>query len=106
MEIFGVREIKGDPSNSVDSEGLFSTHFADVAPPVSSLIGSLQWCPDSRNLFASCADDGVVNVWDQSAVGAGGKASHGRWAPPQGLLFRHLGHRWVPWGLKTFGPGF
>eukprot|EP00897_Mesotaenium_endlicherianum_P007866 jgi/Mesen1/7107/ME000369S06430 len=69
----------------------------EEAAPVRSFEGHseavlcVQWCPDRATVFGSCAEDGLLNLWDtsqhQSEKGAKKDAA------PDGLLFQHAGHR-------------
>ncbi|QDZ19234.1 WD40 repeat domain-containing protein [Chloropicon primus] len=47
----------------------------------------VEWCPNQKGVFASSAEDGVLNVWDMGKTHS--KSSD---VPPQ-LLFQHVGHR-------------
>jgi histone-binding protein RBBP4 len=29
---------------------------------------NVQWCPDRASVFGSCAEDGLLNVWDYEKV--------------------------------------
>jgi hypothetical protein len=34
------------------------------------LVVAVQWCPDRASVFGSCAEDGLLNVWDYEKVKA------------------------------------
>lgn len=57
----------------------------------------VQWCPDKSSVFGSCAEDGVLNVWDHEKVTAASRDSGNlskRFSnPAPGLFFQHVGHR-------------
>jgi len=33
-------------------------------------LTTVQWCPDQKGVFASGGDDGYLNIWDASKIGA------------------------------------
>eukprot|EP00850_Spirogloea_muscicola_P017166 SM000145S00783 [mRNA] locus=s145:63233:64556:+ [translate_table: standard] len=65
----------------------------------SAAVLCVQWCPDRGTAFASCAEDGLLNIWDSSKVNSNGLAEAGKKGPGamkqsnRGLLFQHVGHR-------------
>eukprot|EP00850_Spirogloea_muscicola_P010384 SM000061S19211 [mRNA] locus=s61:147949:150289:- [translate_table: standard] len=66
----------------------------------SAAVLCVQWCPDRGTAFASCAEDGLLNIWDSSKVNnSNGLAEAGKKGPgamkqsDPGLIFQHVGHR-------------
>ncbi|GAA0185518.1 hypothetical protein LIER_32806 [Lithospermum erythrorhizon] len=51
----------------------------------------VQWSPDKSSVFGSCAEDGLLNIWDYDKVGK--KESEAESPNPPGLFFQHAGHR-------------
>ncbi|KAJ3684732.1 hypothetical protein LUZ61_013896 [Rhynchospora tenuis] len=71
-----------------------------VASPIHEFEGhtapilSIQWCPDRASVFASAAEDGMLNIWDYDKVGNNKKTERAKARPaPPGLFFQHGGHR-------------
>lgn len=61
----------------------------------SAAVLCVQWCPDRASVFGSCAEDGLLNVWDIEKVGKvldTSKLKQPIKVPP-GLFFQHTGHR-------------
>ncbi|XP_031092989.1 WD-40 repeat-containing protein MSI4-like [Ipomoea triloba] len=58
----------------------------------SAAVLCVQWSPDKSSVFGSSAEDGILNIWDHEKIG---KEDPGKKPPnsPQGLFFRHAGHR-------------
>ncbi|KAH0652048.1 hypothetical protein KY290_032707 [Solanum tuberosum] len=57
----------------------------------------VQWCPDRSSVFGSCAEDGLLNIWDYEKVGAAKdsdiESDEDEEESPPGLFFQHAGHR-------------
>ncbi|WOG99155.1 hypothetical protein DCAR_0518503 [Daucus carota subsp. sativus] len=51
----------------------------------SEAVLCVQWSPDSSSVFGSSAEDGILNIWDHKQIGQKDN--------PNGLFFRHAGHR-------------
>ncbi|XP_074361683.1 WD-40 repeat-containing protein MSI4-like isoform X2 [Apium graveolens] len=51
----------------------------------SEAVLCVQWSPDRSSVFGSSAEDGVLNMWDHKLIGQQDN--------PNGLFFRHAGHR-------------
>ncbi|KAL3639766.1 WD-40 repeat-containing protein msi4 [Castilleja foliolosa] len=52
----------------------------------------VQWSPAKASVFGSSAEDGILNIWDHGKVGKA--VNHaGNSSSPQGLFFKHAGHR-------------
>ncbi|CAI5980943.1 unnamed protein product [Closterium sp. NIES-65] len=118
VRLFDVRKLGGGPVGKVEGEArgkAKATHAFRGGHQAAVL--SVQWCPDSPTVFASCAEDGLVNIWDCSLVssrhtcasdGDGAMLGLGWPSPslhveavkssradgvPPGLLFQHVGHQ-------------
>jgi histone-binding protein RBBP4 len=61
----------------------------------SAAVLCVQWCPDRASVFGSCAEDGLLNVWDYEKVGKTLDTSKFKQPVkvPPGLFFQHTGHR-------------
>lgn len=57
----------------------------------------VQWCPNRSSVFGSCAEDGLLNIWDYEKVGAAKdsdiESDEDEEESPPGLFFQHAGHR-------------
>ncbi|CAI5465468.1 unnamed protein product [Closterium sp. Yama58-4] len=85
------------------NENLVVTGGADKS------VRLFDWCPDSPTVFASCAEDGLVNIWDCSLLHVEAVKSSRADGVPPGLLFQHVGHQdrviefqWAPKDPWTF----
>eukprot|EP00271_Cylindrocystis_brebissonii_P021615 TRINITY_DN7834_c0_g3_i1.p1 TRINITY_DN7834_c0_g3~~TRINITY_DN7834_c0_g3_i1.p1 ORF type:complete len:736 (-),score=166.66 TRINITY_DN7834_c0_g3_i1:74-2281(-) len=111
VKLIDRRKMRASPSTSSSPPCVLHTFNAHK-----EAVMCVQWAPQKAGVFASGADDGVINVWDISKMdfSANGNASppkDGSSAPPAGLLFEHLGHRervtdlhWNPsdpWGVVS-----
>lgn len=52
-------------------------------------ITNVMWSPTDSRFFATAGDDGIVSVWDSEKSGAPSQLD----GLPEGLFFRHTGHR-------------
>ncbi|XP_024395782.1 WD-40 repeat-containing protein MSI4 isoform X2 [Physcomitrium patens] len=61
----------------------------------SAAVLCVQWCPDRASVFGSCAEDGLLNVWDYEKVGKALDTTNLKQPVkvPPGLFFQHTGHR-------------
>ncbi|KAG0566457.1 hypothetical protein M758_7G060800 [Ceratodon purpureus] len=61
----------------------------------SAAVLCVQWCPDRASVFGSCAEDGLLNVWDFEKVGRAWDTTKLKQPVkvPPGLFFQHTGHR-------------
>ena len=55
-------------------------------------LTTVQWCPDQKGVFASGGDDGYLNIWDASKIGAAQTPEQKKAGPPE-MMFQHAGHR-------------
>ena len=53
-------------------------------------ITTVQWCPDQKGVFASGSEDGYLNIWDITRIGAAQTPEQKKAALPE-LLFQHAG---------------
>jgi len=77
-------------------------------------ITTVQWCPDQDGVFASAGEDGYLNVFDRSRIGAEQTPEAKKLGPPE-VLFQHAGHRssladfhWNPcdpWTIASVSSG-
>ncbi|XP_047339836.1 WD-40 repeat-containing protein MSI4-like [Impatiens glandulifera] len=59
-----------------------------------AVVLCVQWSPDKSFVFGSSAEDGILNLWDIEKIGKKQETSGSRYSSyPQGLLFKHAGHR-------------
>ncbi|CAI5982279.1 unnamed protein product [Closterium sp. NIES-64] len=110
VRLFDVRKLGGGPVGKVEGEArgkAKATHAFRGGHQAAVL--SVQWCPDSPTVFASCAEDGLVNIWDCSLLHVEAVKSSRADGVPPGLLFQHVGHQdrviefqWAPKDPWTF----
>ncbi|KAJ8766938.1 hypothetical protein K2173_011756 [Erythroxylum novogranatense] len=104
--------LTGSADNSVrmfDRRNLTSN---GVGSPVNTFEGHkaavlcVQWFPDKSSVFGSSAEDGLLNIWDYEKVGKKSEHATRGASNPQGLFFRHAGHRdkVVDFHWNTYDP--
>ncbi|CAK9191004.1 unnamed protein product, partial [Sphagnum troendelagicum] len=87
VRLFDHRKLSASNSQGTPIEQ-FEGHTAAVL--------CVQWCPDRASVFGSCAEDGLLNVWDfEKASKKSGESGRPKKSSkvPAGLFFQHTGHR-------------
>ncbi|KAJ4771758.1 WD-40 repeat-containing protein MSI4 [Rhynchospora pubera] len=92
--------LTGSADNSVYMFDRRNLTAGQVASPIHKFEGhtapilSIQWCPNRASVFASAAEDGILNIWDYDKVGNNKRTERAKARPaPPGLFFQHGGHR-------------
>lgn len=92
--------LTGSADNTVHMFDRRKLNSRGVGSPVYKFEGHdaavlcVQWCPDKSSVFGSCAEDGILNIWDTDKVGKTSDSADPTVSNTSpGLFFRHAGHR-------------